>query len=127
MSRWIRILVFALFAVGASQALAAPVKVWTAPTCSPVRGIPSVGYTTDDLATLTDNTTTAGFAIGTHGLIAFEQAGLLLAEYGGQVIDMETENEDGRARYEISLVDADGRQRQFLVDRRTGEILGGGH
>ena len=51
----------------------------------------------------------------------------LLAEYGGQVIDMETENEDGRARYEISLVDADGRQRQFLVDRRTGEILGGGH
>jgi hypothetical protein len=104
MSRWIRILVFALIAVGASQVLAAPVKVWTAPTCSPIRGIPSVGYTTDDLVTLTDNTTTAGFGIGTHGLIAFEQAGLLLAEYGGTIF----RSRDGGCKWSRFTTTPDG-------------------
>jgi uncharacterized membrane protein YkoI len=50
----------------------------------------------------------------------------LLAEYGGRVIDMESEDQDGRALYAVSLVDADGRRREVLVDRETGETLRGG-
>lgn len=47
----------------------------------------------------------------------------LVAEYGGRVIEVEQENDSGRALYEVKLVDADGRRRKVLVDRQTGEVL----
>jgi hypothetical protein len=93
-----------LVAAGASQVLAKPADVWTVPTCSTIRGIPSVGHTTDDLVTMTDNNMPADFGIGTHGLIAFEQAGLLLAEYGGTIF----QSRDGGCKWSRFTTTPDG-------------------
>jgi photosystem II stability/assembly factor-like uncharacterized protein len=90
-----RILVSVSIAICASQAMARGGKVWSVPTCSTIKGIPSVGYTTDDLATMTDNNVAAGFALGSFAVVAFEPPGLLLAEYGGTIF----RSRDGGCRW----------------------------
>jgi uncharacterized membrane protein YkoI len=47
----------------------------------------------------------------------------LVAQYGGRVIEVEQENDDGRALFEVKLVDASGQQRKVLVDRQTEEVV----
>lgn len=95
MSRLSSILVIAVLFLGISQALARGGRVWTVPTCSTIRGVPTVGYTTDDLATMTDNDTPAGFGLATHSVVAFQKAALLLAEYDGAIL----RSRDGGCRW----------------------------
>lgn len=47
----------------------------------------------------------------------------IVAQYGGRVTDVERERERGRTVYEVKLVDADGRQRELLVDPESGKLL----
>ena len=42
----------------------------------------------------------------------------------GRLIDLELEYEHGQLVYELELIDADGRVREYLIDARTGQWLG---
>lgn len=41
----------------------------------------------------------------------------------GRVLEIERDREDGRALYEIELLDGNGRVIELIVDAATGEIL----
>ncbi|MGP9821299.1 PepSY domain-containing protein [Salinarimonas sp. NSM] len=43
--------------------------------------------------------------------------------YAGRVIDVELEREDGRLVYELTLVAADGRVRELVVDAASARVL----
>ncbi|MGJ3264183.1 MAG: PepSY domain-containing protein [Salinarimonas sp.] len=43
--------------------------------------------------------------------------------FGGRVIEVELEREDGRLVYEITLVAPDGRVRELVVDAASGRVL----
>ncbi|WP_349359126.1 PepSY domain-containing protein [Stappia sp.] len=45
------------------------------------------------------------------------------AEFGGRVIEIEFERDDGRFVYEFEIVSADGRLAEVTVDAATGAIL----
>ena len=48
---------------------------------------------------------------------------IVVAALGGEVIEIEFEDDDGRAMYEFYLLGKDGRIREVYVDGRSGEIL----
>jgi len=43
-------------------------------------------------------------------------------KYPGRVVEAELEAEDGKAEYEISVVNASGESREFTVDAQTGQV-----
>ncbi|WP_188911318.1 PepSY domain-containing protein [Salinarimonas ramus] len=47
----------------------------------------------------------------------------LAPRFGGKVIEVELEREDGRPVYELTLVGADGVVREILVDAKTAQVL----
>jgi uncharacterized membrane protein YkoI len=45
------------------------------------------------------------------------------AQFGGRVLEIELDDDDGREVYEIDILGADGRVFELEVDPSTGEIL----
>ncbi len=44
-------------------------------------------------------------------------------QFPGKVIEAELENEDGKAVYEVEIVNTAGETREFEIDAQTGKIL----
>lgn len=44
-------------------------------------------------------------------------------QFPGKVIEAELENEDGKAIYEVEIVNAAGENREFEIDAQSGKIL----
>jgi uncharacterized membrane protein YkoI len=45
------------------------------------------------------------------------------AQFPGKVLEAELENEDGKAVYEVEIVNASGETREFEIDAQSGKIL----
>lgn len=48
----------------------------------------------------------------------------IAAEQGGRIVEIEREREDGREVYELKIIDANGKQRELLVDVSSGALVG---
>lgn len=47
----------------------------------------------------------------------------LRRSHPGQVLEVELERDDGRWRYEVKLLQADGQLRKLVLDARSGAVL----
>lgn len=55
--------------------------------------------------------------------VSMEQAIKAVTEkYPGQVVEAELEAEDGKAKYEITVVSNSGESREFTVDAQSGQV-----
>lgn len=57
------------------------------------------------------------------GLSMQQIADNLVAQYGGEVLEIEREHENGRAMFEVKGVDAQGRYYKLYLDAQTGQTM----
>lgn len=48
-------------------------------------------------------------------------------QFPGKVLEAELESEDGKAVYEVEIVNASGETREFEIDAQTGKVLDAEH